>query len=529
MASSRPQQEGHLQKKFSKVTMVGMAFAVLNTWISLAGSLGLVMPSGGSVSFVYGFVFCIVCNICLSASVGELASLWPTAGGQYHYAYAMATKKWKKSMSFLVGWINIAGWLTLNTTAAYFGARFLAAAAVAGSGGTYEITKWGTYLMFVAVSIVGVFLNIFAYPILNRWNEGALYWSLLSVVVISIVLLATSPKTDARFVFTDFTNTTGWSDGTAWMLGLLQSALSFIGWDAVAHMVEEMPRPTKDAPQAMLAAVLVGGTTGLFFIIVMLFCFVDIEVLLSTPTQSPLTEIIWRATGSSVAATVLSVAVALCFVNGANGCVSSGSRLLWAMARDNGTPFSAYFSHLHPKLNVPVRTILVQAVFNLLFGLLYLGPEVAFNAYIASCTLFLNLSYAAPVAILLIRGRSVILTQTPDFSLGNGILGYIVNYTAVLFVLVTSVFYCFPPAIPVDASTMNYVVAVIAIFVIFLIALWLGKRNDYSGPRFDVIMGTNMPVTETALTVEGKDQEPRRQLVSSSESNSEANARHVSA
>jgi amino acid transporter len=56
------------------------------------------MPSGGSVSFVYGFIFCIICNICLSASVGELASLWPTAGGQYHYAYAMATKKWKKSM-----------------------------------------------------------------------------------------------------------------------------------------------------------------------------------------------------------------------------------------------------------------------------------------------------------------------------------------------------------------------------------------------------------------------------------------------
>jgi len=30
-------------------------------------------------------------------------------------------------------------------------------------------------------------------------------------------------------------------------------------------------------------------------------------------------------------------------------------------------------SHLHPKLNVPVRAILVQAVFNLCFGLLYLG------------------------------------------------------------------------------------------------------------------------------------------------------------
>ncbi|KAM0354214.1 hypothetical protein ACHAPU_001252 [Fusarium lateritium] len=290
MADHASAQEGKLQKRFSKLTMVGMAFAILNTWISLAGSIGLVMPSGGS--------------------------------------------------SFLVGWTNIAGWLTLNTTAAYFGARFLAAAAVVGSGYTYEITQWSTYLMFVAISIIGVFLNIFAYPILNRWNEGALYWSLISVVVISIVLLATSPKTDAEFVFTNFSNTTGWSDGTAWMLGLLQSALSFIGWDAVAHMTEEMPRPSKDAPQAMVAAVLVGGVTGIIFIIVMLFCFVDLDLLLASPTQSPLTEMIYQATNSRAAATVLTVAVAFCFVNGANGCVTSGSRLIWSMARDGGTPFS---------------------------------------------------------------------------------------------------------------------------------------------------------------------------------------------
>ncbi|RKK21206.1 hypothetical protein BFJ66_g12495 [Fusarium oxysporum f. sp. cepae] len=496
MASDAPVQEGHLQKRFSKITMIGMAFAILNTWISLAGSIGLVMPSGGSVSFVYGFIFCVLCNICLAASVGELASLYPTAGGQYHYSFALSSKKWKGINSFLVGWTNIAGWLTLNTTAAYFGARFLAAAAVVGSGGSYELTQWGTYLMFVAVSIVGVFLNIFAYPILNRWNEGALYWSLLSVIVISIVLLATSPKTDAQFVFTNFSNTTGWSDGTAWMLGLLQSALSFIGWDAVAHMTEEMPRPSKDAPQAMVAAVLVGGTTGIFFIIVMLFCFVDLDLLLASPTQSPLTEMILQATNSRAAATVLTVAVALCFVNGANGCVTSGSRLIWAMARDGGTPFSRYLSHLHPKLNVPVRAIVVQAVFNLLFGLLYLGPEVAFNAYIASCTLFLNLSYAAPVLILLIRGRQMVLSQPPEFSLGR-VKGYIANYTAVIFVAVTSVFFCFPPAIPINVSTMNYVTAVLGIFIVFVTVLWLGKRKSYEGPKLECILGEELPVTDT--------------------------------
>jgi hypothetical protein len=67
-----------------------------------------------------------------------------------------------------------------------------------------------------------------------------------------------------------------------------------------------------------------------------------------------------------------------------------------------------------------------------------IGPEVAFNAYIASCTLFLNLSYAAPVMILLVRGRQLVLANPPAFSLGKR-LGYVTNYTAVIFVLVTSV------------------------------------------------------------------------------------------
>lgn len=67
------------------------------------------------------------------------------------------------------------------------------------------------------------------------------------------------------------------------------------------------------------------------------------------------------------------------------------------------------------------------------------GPEVAFNAYIASCTLFLNLSYALPVMILLVRGRHVVAASPPEFYLGKGLFGYATNWISVLFVLVTSV------------------------------------------------------------------------------------------
>lgn len=89
----------------------------------------------------------------------------------------------------------------------------------------------------------------------------SVFWSVSGVVIISIVILATGDKTDAEFVFTDFVNETGWSDGTAWILGLLQNALTLIGYDAVMHMTEEMPNPRSDAPKAILLSIGVGGVT----------------------------------------------------------------------------------------------------------------------------------------------------------------------------------------------------------------------------------------------------------------------------
>lgn len=87
---------------------------------------------------------------------------------------------------------------------------------------------------------------------------------MLGVIIIGIVLLAMSKKSDASFVFTNFDNQTGWSDGMAWILGLLQSALSLIGFDVVLHMAEEMPNPARDAPRAMVYAIAVGGVTWVF-------------------------------------------------------------------------------------------------------------------------------------------------------------------------------------------------------------------------------------------------------------------------
>ncbi|KAI0377270.1 amino acid transporter [Hypomontagnella monticulosa] len=488
--SSPTTGEGRLQPRLSRLTMVALTFAILNTWIALAGSIGLVLPSGGSVSFLYGFIFCVLCNLALAASLGELAAIWPTAGGQYHFVYALCTDTWKRSMSFWVGWTNIAGWLTLVTTEGFFAAQFIQAAAVIASGGTYEIKPWSTYLIFLAIVIFTTGANIWGNRILGRWNDAALYWSLLGVVVISIVLLATSDKNDAHFVFAEFENETGWSDGMAWILGLLQSALSLIGFDAALHMTEEMPHPAVDAPRAILYAVIVGGVTGVAFILVILFCITDPETVLGTATNMPIAELILQGTGSRAAATILTLMLAICFINGTNGCVTSSSRLLYAMARDKGIVYPTYFAHIAPGLDVPVRTIIFTFVFNVLFGLLYLGPSVAFSAYAASTTIFLNVSYVFPVVVLLLRGRSVLRHYQSEgtyFALGRA--GWALNAVAAVFVIVTSVFFCFPTSLPVSGDHMNYVVVVIGIFLIVVGTYWILYGKTFEGPKFEAIIG----------------------------------------
>ncbi|OAA41820.1 GABA permease [Metarhizium rileyi] len=482
---------GTLQQRLSTLSTLAMAFAILNTWIALAGSIGLILPSGGSVAFLYGFLFCVLCCLCVVASLGEMAAIWPTAGGQYHFVFALCSEKTRLPMSFVVGWISIAGWLVVVTVQGYFGAQFISAAAVVASNGTYEITAARTYGVFLAILTCTTAVNIWGNRMLGKWNDGALYWSILGVVVISIVLLSMSEKTNADFVFTNFQNTTGWPDGIAWILGLLQSALSLIAFDVVLHMTEEMPNPSRDSPRALIYAIMVGGVTGTIFIVAILFCFNDPDAILGTTTGMPIVDMIFRATKNRAATTILSLMLAVCFVNGSNASITSASRLLFAMARDGGIVFHASFSRIEPRLNVPVRTILLCYVFNVCFGLLYLGPTVAFSAYVASCTILLDISYAAPIVVLLVRGRRILAahrTNRTPFQMGT-LLGHIVNVVAVVYLGVTSVFFCFPTSLPVSSSTMNYVSVVLGITFVLIALYWAFLGKAFNGPQFDAIVG----------------------------------------
>ena len=113
-----------------------------------------------------------------------------------------------------------------------------------------------------------------------------------------MLLACSSPSYNSGdFVYRLFVNETGWPDGIAWLLGLLQGGFGLTGYDAVAHMIEEIPNPSKEGPKIMVYCVGVGVFTGFIFLTVLLFVAGPFEDVISS-SAGPVLEIFYDATNS---------------------------------------------------------------------------------------------------------------------------------------------------------------------------------------------------------------------------------------
>ncbi|RMY45038.1 hypothetical protein D0864_15513, partial [Hortaea werneckii] len=106
--ASGHQQE--LERNFGLWAIVGMALTAGNTWIAFGGSLAVAIYNGGSPGVIYEFIVVSILYWFVAASIAELASSMPSAGGVYHWATVTAGRhgRW---VGFFAGWWNFLAWI----------------------------------------------------------------------------------------------------------------------------------------------------------------------------------------------------------------------------------------------------------------------------------------------------------------------------------------------------------------------------------------------------------------------------------
>lgn len=242
-----------LKRHHSTLSMLGLAFAILNSWTALAASLSLALPSGGTTAALWGLITAGLCNLCLAASLAEFLSAYPTAGGQYHWAAIISWRPWSPILSWITGWINTSGWIALSATGGLLASQLIVQT-ISFTHPDYEPKAWHQFLIYIGYTVLAFAINAFLNRLLPLITQAAFIWSITGFVVISITVLAcASPNyQSAKYVYGNFDNETNWPNGFAWLLGLLQGAFGLTGFDATAHCIEEMGNPTTEGPKLMM-------------------------------------------------------------------------------------------------------------------------------------------------------------------------------------------------------------------------------------------------------------------------------------
>lgn len=491
------------RKHFSTFALIGLSFAILNSWTAACASINLALGAGGPVGVIWGLFVGTICALTIALSLAELCHVFPSVGGQYHWAYVMAPNAYRAPVAYIAGWLGTTGWIALASSAPLY-----AGSTIMGIIGVYKPdfipSPWKIFCIYMALTIYCGIVNIWGVPIINKMNQAALLWSVFGAVTVFVVCLAVPSaqghRSSASFIFTDFVNLTGWPDGIAWLMGLLMAQYTMVGADGASHVIDEIDRPHINAPKAMVLACLIGGTSAFLVLIAVLAGVSDMESVISAGAAG-IVQAFLQATQNKAATLCLNLVLFGTIAFAGPALMITASRMVQAYANDGCLPFQKKLAHISPKHEVPVYAVLFCCFWYTVFGLILFGSVIAVQAIVSASVVMLQLSYVVPIAGMLFGGRKRIFNASggsgdeqdvddipipSDIKYAMGpVWGPVINTAALCYIVVTTVLFLLPSYIPVTSgSLMNYSVVVVGTTLVLATVNWFASaREHYTGPR----------------------------------------------
>lgn len=95
-----------------------------------------------------------------------------------------------------------------------------------------------------------------------------------------------------------------------------------------------------------MTSVTVNAVLGFIMLVTLCFTLGDVDNILASATGYPFIQIFYNTTNSYAATNALTAILILTLTASTITEVATASRQLWSFARDNGVPFSDFFSYV---------------------------------------------------------------------------------------------------------------------------------------------------------------------------------------
>lgn len=201
----------------------------MSSWEAIATNIGLAFANGGPRALIWGFFIVIPGILCQVASLAELASVQPIAGAQYHWTHFLAPPEWRRSVTWLQGWITWFSWISLLAGMANIGANVVVTIVQAQYGG-YVSKDWHVVLIMYALLVVYGLINNYAWWTVPYIEVMSGMLHIVLWVVFVAVLVGMADKHSAEWVFFDKGSSSGWdNDFVEFNLGIILVTWGFVG------------------------------------------------------------------------------------------------------------------------------------------------------------------------------------------------------------------------------------------------------------------------------------------------------------
>jgi amino acid transporter len=496
-----------------------ISFSVISILTGAVLLYGYGLKLAGPIINTVGWPIVSAFTLLVAASMAELASLYPTAGGLYFWAFRLGGRRW----AFTTAWLNMVGQVTITAGIDIAASIYLIGTATRLLGLPSDVrvplfgpvTSWGFQLfVMVLILIPQVAINLFGIRLTARLNDFSVWWHIAggALIVFFLVFLGTHHN-PAGFLtrFAPAVTPLGASsaklaDGRmapavtigdrafasplfalfpslaslyalgpfplAFVLGLLQAQWTYTGYDASAHVAEETVLARLNSAWGVFLSVAVSAVFGWVLLLAVTWCIPGGDVARTAADPYPVLYIVDRNLPralANVVAVAIGGAMWLCGLSS----ITSMGRMWYAFARDGGMPGSALLRRIHPRWRTPAPAILVTSA----LAVAICVYAAAFPVVTSISTIALYLAYGIPILLnlrnrLAGRGEFAAPGRAP-WSLGR--FAPAVNTVAILWVGFVAIVFCLPPN--------ELVLWTMLLFAITLAGYWLlFARRSFRGP-----------------------------------------------
>lgn len=438
--------------------------------------------TGGPFTAIVGWIAGSIFALIVGASMAQIASAYPTAGGLYHWSSILGGRAW----GWVTAWFNLLG-LIFVVASVNVGVYDLFTGLILGDIFNINTANWandfptwagGWPQVLSVVIITGAqgLLNHFGIRTTTKLIDFSGYLILVIAILLTICLLSVAPDLHVSRLFT-FTNFSGNPGGAVFphssnhlylfLLALLYPLYTITGFDGSAHTSEETVDARRNVPRGIMHAILWSAVFGLA-----LAGGLVLSISNAGTAASAGGSISYNILGGlpvpAVLKDVLLVGIVLANFLCALAGVTSTSRMVYAFSRDGGLPGSKWLKQVDHKHRSPVAAIWLTVVLSII-ATLY---SPAFLALAAGCAMFLYISYAMPIlAGLFAEGKS--WTEFGPFRLGA------LSKPFALITVLGAVLIIYIGTRPPNDILVNYLIGLLVLLAVIWFAV---ARTRFPGP-----------------------------------------------